>query len=369
MVEDERALVDARGERDRGRLDGPRDAEHRDERDGRRGRERAAGACRSSPPSSGQVRRRSGRPAWASTCMTSQAPAKKSERGPERRVQLEPAGGGHRQAELEQPERQRDPAGLVGEQPVVERRRRAARPMPTIRPASSSGHQTWSTGARTAATASGRTAAASRVSSAASQRVGHRSILCRKRRAAYFMPTSVSAAGYAHWPGTPASESVRVRSVSAGTVESGARTIQRPSVSRPCSSTSRRRSGSCSKPRRKPVAQMTCSTPSQPPPRRGSGPRAARARPARPTRGRAGRTARRTRRRSSARSAGGVAWKPASPRFVKSGRGDVQRPPRRLAPADRDDLGARRERVQPLRRGGHAGADDGDARRVRRAAR
>ena len=88
-----------------------------------------------------------------------------------------------------------------------------------------------------------------------------RSTLRRNRRAAYFIPTSVSAAGYAHWPGTPATTSVRVPSVSAGTVESAASTSQRPSVSRPCSSTSRRSSGSCSKPRLKPVAQMTCSAP------------------------------------------------------------------------------------------------------------
>ena len=60
----------------------------------------------------------------------------------------------------------------------------------------------------------------------ASQRVGHDSILRRNPRAATFIPTSVSAAGKAHCAETPARASVRVVSVSAGTVESSARTIQ-----------------------------------------------------------------------------------------------------------------------------------------------
>ena len=38
-------------------------------------------------------------------------------------------------------------------------------------------------------------------------------------RAAYFIPTSVSAAGCAHWAGVPESASVRVSSLSAGTGE------------------------------------------------------------------------------------------------------------------------------------------------------
>ena len=42
----------------------------------------------------------------------------------------------------------------------------------------------------------------------------------------------------------------------------------------------------------------------------------------------------------------------------------VQRPPDRLAPAHRDDLGAGLERVQPLRRGREPRADDGDGGRV-----
>ena len=71
----------------------------------------------------------------------------------------------------------------------------------------------------------------------APQRERHASTLRRKARAAYFAPMSVSAAGKAHCPETPASESVRAESVSAGTVESGARRIQFPCVSRPCEAT------------------------------------------------------------------------------------------------------------------------------------
>src|SRR5581483_2880379 len=43
---------------------------------------------------------------------------------------------------------------------------------------------------------------------------------------------------------------------------------------------------------------------------------------------------------------------------------DVERPPYGLPATDRDDLGARRERVEPLRRRGEAGTDDGDRRSV-----
>ena len=49
---------------------------------------------------------------------------------------------------------------------------------------------------------------------------------------------------------------------------------------------------------------------------------------------------------------------------MKNGRATLSGRLRRLAAADRDDLGAGRERVQPLGRGRHPGADDGDARRV-----
>ena len=49
---------------------------------------------------------------------------------------------------------------------------------------------------------------------------------------------------------------------------------------------------------------------------------------------------------------------------MNSGRGDVERPPHRLAPTHRDDLGPGRERVQPLRCRGHAGAHHRDPRGV-----
>ena len=93
--------------------------------------------------------------------------------------------------------------------------------MPSISANASTGHQRCVGGGedRRAAIATGRSAA-SRDSIASPQRVGHDSILARKRRAAYFAPASVSAAGNAHCAETPASASVRVSSVSAGTVES-----------------------------------------------------------------------------------------------------------------------------------------------------
>ena len=119
-------------------------------------------------------------------------------------------------------------------------------------------------------------------------------------------------------PATPASASVRVPSVSAGTVESGASTIQRPRVSSPCSATSRASSGSCSKPRRKPVAQITCSAPFTD----GS----TRNRPSRgrarerlvPARARAGTTARAASRSSAARSSGAEPVEAARARGARS---------------------------------------------------
>ena len=89
----------------------------------------------------------------------------------------------------------------------------------------------------------------------ASQRVRHACTLRRKRRAAYFAPMSVSAAGYAHCAGAPARASVRVASVSAGTVESGVSTIQPSAVSSSCSATSVGAAGRRN-PRMNPVAQM-----------------------------------------------------------------------------------------------------------------
>src|SRR5262249_33171901 len=94
---------------------------------------------------------------------------------------------------------------------------------------------------------------------ASSQRVRH--VRSRKRRAAYFAPAIVSAAGNAHCPATPAIDNVRRSSVSWGTVEPGARTIHRSWTARSCSSTRRDNSSSLRKPRRKPVAAITWSEP------------------------------------------------------------------------------------------------------------
>ena len=115
----------------------------------------------------------------------------------------------------------------------------------------------------------------------------------RKPRAAYFAPAIVSARRE-----TPTglrrrrAASVRVASVRAGTVESGCEHDPALGVSSPCASTSRASSGSCSNPRRKPVAQITCVGAVDRRARRGSAPRPPPARAARPRRGPAGRTAR-----------------------------------------------------------------------------
>ena len=86
-----------------------------------------------------------------------------------------------------------------------------------------------------------------------------------------------------------------------------------------------------------------------------------RARGARPRRGRAGTTARRSAAAARPARPVGAAWNAASPRRVNSGARQVERSALRLAAANRDDRGAGGERVQPLGRGGHAGADDRDA--------
>ena len=90
---------------------------------------------------------------------------------------------------------------------------------------------------------------------AACQRVRHTRRV--NARAAYLAPAIVSAAGNAHWPATPAIESVRRSSVRAGTVESGASARNRSCVSSPCAATRSASSGSSRQPLRNPVAEMT----------------------------------------------------------------------------------------------------------------
>ena len=63
VVEDQRPLVHAGCEPDGRRLDGPRGADDRQQHDRERDGEDAAAAARSSPPSSGQLSRSSGKPA------------------------------------------------------------------------------------------------------------------------------------------------------------------------------------------------------------------------------------------------------------------------------------------------------------------
>ena len=198
---------------------------------------------------------------------------------------------------------------------------------------------------------------------AARQRERHRRTRCRNCRAAYFIPTSVSAAGYAHCAGTPASASVRDASVRPGTEQSSARTIQRASVSSPCSSTRRRSSGSCRKPLRKPVAQITCSAPFSSGSTRKRPSRAARSIGSSHSRP-GGYDGAQKVRRSSRALPGGVARKRGEAALREERPRHVQRPAERLAAADRDDLGAGGKRVPPLGRRGHAGADHGDRRGV-----
>ena len=81
VVEDERPLVHAGREPDRRRLDRPRDARARRASATGAAAERPTPARPSSPPSSGQVRRSSGSTACASSCASSQAPAKKRSAG------------------------------------------------------------------------------------------------------------------------------------------------------------------------------------------------------------------------------------------------------------------------------------------------
>src|SRR5581483_552579 len=173
------------------------------------------------------------------------------------------ACGAHEQEhdpELEEAERCRDPARLVAQQPVVgldvEREPDAGHESGRIhRPPAMLG------GGEHARRDEDRQERREARLEPASQRVRHDTILRRNPCATYFAPASVSAAGNAHCAATPPSASVRVPSETAGTLPSGASTIQPSTVSRACSSARRASSGSCRNPCRKPVAQITCSVP------------------------------------------------------------------------------------------------------------
>ena len=197
---------------------------------------------------------------------------------------------------------------------------------------------------------------------AASQRVRH--TRRRKPRAAYFAPAIVSAAGNAHCAATPASESVRLSSVRAGTVESGERTIQRSERLEVVVGDEPGEQRVVLKPRLKPVAQMTCSAP--------FGTASTRKRPSRSAaasgsshRGPADRTAFDSSRSVDACCSSLSAWYARKPALREQRARHVQRAAERLATPDRDDLGAGGEGVQPFGRRRHAGADDRDLGRVR----
>ena len=119
--------------------------------------------------------------------------------------------------ELERPERERDPARLVGEARGGRRATSRATPTPTISAAISTGHQRCSASASTQATASGaerRRAAASRPGLSACTTSLHRSEEAVRRvlraRPACRRPGTPTA------PATPASASVRSSFVSGG---------------------------------------------------------------------------------------------------------------------------------------------------------
>ena len=181
----------------------------------------------SSPPSSGQLSRSSGRPACASNWCTSQAPAKSATAGQNGALQLEqPSGCPSSAPSSRRPSGTASQPGWYGKERGGRGGHRARARLASISadqlerpPDVQDGRQHGRGGERQERGREPRL-------DPASQRVGHDSILRRNPRAATFIPTSVSAAGKAHCAETPARASVRVASVSAGTVESSARTIQ-----------------------------------------------------------------------------------------------------------------------------------------------
>src|SRR5581483_260725 len=140
----------------------------------------------------------------------------------ERRLEAEQPDERDHQAELQQAQREREPARLIPEEMVIElqverdpdgghERAELERPPQSERRG------------RRAAGEEGKQQRRDPRLDAASQRVRH---LASSPLAAYFAPTSVSAAGNAHCPATPARASARRPSLSAGTVESRSSTIQ-----------------------------------------------------------------------------------------------------------------------------------------------
>ena len=201
-------LVHAGREPHDGRLREPCDAED--------GQERRGGGRRRAPGLDGPARRprRRSRAAGAAAprgrapAPGSRTRAKNQTAGPSGASSSSRRASAIVRPELQQAERQRGPPGLVGQQPVVHRR---------VEREADGGHDGGELerpplvqGEReTARDEEGAEHGGEPRLEAAPQREGHRRTRWRNRRAAYFIPTSVSAAGYAHWAGTPASESVR----------------------------------------------------------------------------------------------------------------------------------------------------------------
>ena len=232
------------------------------------------------------------------------------------------------------------------------RRRPSAR---RSRPATSGGAASASTGA----TSAGPSARHEPRVDSPPQRVRHASTLRRKPRAAYFAPTSVSARRECPLRRDPGERErpPAVRQPRDGAVGRRARPSAR-AVSSPCSSTSAReqrvRAEAPPEPGR--ADHLRCTV--RPRPRPGSG------RPARSS----GSSHARPGGYDGVEQPGEDRARSAGPRRVVAGEpapreqrpGHVERPPHRLAPAHRRHPRAGRERVQPLGRRRHPGADHGD---------
>src|SRR5215207_4220348 len=230
MIDQEGSLMNAGGEVHRGRLRRPCDSPGGGE-DGHGGSGRS-GARVPELAAILPVGEPGDREAGVHEDLAEEPGAGEEEQGEvERRGDSEGGDDRHEDAELEQRERQSKPARLVGEEAVVDRavEREAGADHDRRKLHGPPGLAHERDNARGCQRHERRRQ--TRLQSP-SQRVRHVRMRRRKRLATYLCPASVSAAGNAHWPGTPAIASVRVSSVSAGIVESGASVIQPSAVSR-----------------------------------------------------------------------------------------------------------------------------------------
>ena len=271
----------------------------------------------------------------------------------------------HRRAELEQPERHRDPARLVAEAGGGRARRRARRRRrSSARRARAATRRRARARARQAAR-NGTSAAASRDSS--------------RPLSVYDMPHPAQEApcgvlhpdeGVGGRIGPLRRRRPRARACAPSSVRPRHRRVgveHEPAAVASRARAPRRAGEQRIVPEAAPEAGRA-DRPGRPPSTRGGDPEAALARralerlvPVAPGRVR-GRGA--APRAIAARSAGERRVEARPGRASRTAAAGVERPAKRLAPANRDDARARRERVQPLRRRGHPGADDRDASRV-----